>query len=188
MTNPNDGLRGTAYHEAAHAVFNILYGFGVKTVTIIPTDEYNGECVSDRHPKYYTFDEIYFDDEASGEDIERYEEQSKESPDGLTDDGRHKIRSILAGYIATEILTGKPYTEEITGLTDHDFNKAMSILTSDEAGYRTVDADKLVNNEYKITIDLVKEHWHKIEAVAIELLKKLTLTGAEVERIIQAVK
>jgi ATP-dependent Zn protease len=45
-TSPEEALRATAYHEAGHAVANLVQGLTVDRVSIIPGEGFNGRCRS----------------------------------------------------------------------------------------------------------------------------------------------
>ena len=108
--------RGTAYHEAGHAVVAYDAGRRVRLVSIVPDADSSGRC---------TYDDVL---ELSVDDLLRPTPRQEI-------DARDRIVSMLAGSLAEERIHGELTPEINIGATD-DYKKAVhlaALMLDDDA-------------------------------------------------------
>jgi len=160
--------RGVAYHEAGHAVVDILLGIPFKEVSL---------CIDQK--RVHLADgtsaiAVYFIGVVPDEEYQRREIEKREK--GILDD--NSLLSTMAGP-AAEMLAGG--TNEDGAGAELDLlpiAHALRVSTGDD---RVLDmaSDAMVR-----VAPLLQDHWGAVEAVAAALLKKKTLTMAEAQSII----
>jgi len=148
-----------AFHEAAHAVADVRFGFNCAGVTIIPNKE------KDTLGCALALDDDHF------------------SPDGEIniDVGRKRIIALLAGYAAEVLLpslSNMPERKRLARLgASSDFEKAREVL-------RTLGLKPNVTSWLKRARNFARSEWCAIEAVARELLDAKKLDETEIETLI----
>jgi hypothetical protein len=154
-----EGLRNTAYHEAAHAVAHCVFGIPFKSVTIEPEDDSLGS--------------VQFEPRGS-EDVQR---------DYLTADGNRlrierEIVAYYAGPVMHERLTGESYS-----LSDVDpaARLALAVCGSIE------ETNAFVAWLWERTEAFIDQprNWAAIEALAKTLLEHRTLSARKARQIIR---
>lgn len=171
--------RETAYHEAAHAVADVRFGFGCSNVTIMPDRETRG-CATPYDAGIHQLTVVSF--EGAEELVEDLDPEKAEK----------LIIAMLAGYIAhgwTPNRRNTPKQRKRARLgADADFKSARGVLYDMDAS----DPDEMGRRRtlipyLKLTRQFVRKEWSAIEAVAKELLQRQKLDGDEVETIIAIV-
>jgi hypothetical protein len=144
----------TAYHEAAHAVADCIVGLRLVSVTIVPRGSVLGETITDDEvpPEWNT----YFHD----------------SP-GKRDNIRAHILTKLAGAITVQ---HKFPDHELDEGDRRDENSARNFL----ARVSWEDQEQYFERSRQDARELVLTNWTWIEAVAVALMKRGTLTGDDV--------
>ncbi|HEY7418964.1 MAG TPA: hypothetical protein VH593_27530 [Ktedonobacteraceae bacterium] len=158
-----------AYHEAGHAVVGHVLGRRIKEITIRPSAairaKVKGAC------GYCAFD------------------PESEETEGITAwgpgiDNPQSIAILLVGAVAYVRLS---YERDwsVTDLIDGCSNDVQAAgflsarLTKTELGRK-----RLFNREERHAINLVNDYWEQVEAVAIALISRGTLSGEHVNEII----
>jgi len=176
-------IEAIAYHEAAHAVFDIEYGYGVKRVTIIP----DGLCEVENPSKCYCDLDLF--KKCNGV-VAEIKNKSKDSIfgfwKGIPDEAKNLLYCLYAGSIAQLKFEGKNIEFSKRDSSDDICNASVIIFmySKDWENPKLIELEeqKLFNQ----TISEVDKRWNEIKAVANVLMEKKRLTGDEVEKIIKA--
>jgi ATP-dependent Zn protease len=160
-THSLHGSASTAYHEAGHAVAAVAHKGKLKTVTIVPGKGYAGRVRRHR--------------ERNLQGIER-----DNTPRGQRA-AENAAQIELAGYIAQKRYKRRSCHKYHW---ESDRNAATDLLLSFSSSTRHLDAYiKAISIR---TEDLVAHWWPAIKAVAAALLERGTLSGDEVQKIVEA--
>ena len=163
-TKISQALRSTAYHEAGHATCNYWFGMKMKAIWI---EQEEGEVI--RTPLLAEDDEVEF---------WKAKKEGKSYPKNHREWLDHQAVSNLAGPIAEEEFN--PRYDYLASESDYEAVENLGILW--EVG-DALKWEEEVKNKAK---QFVQEHWDEITAVAEALLEHQTLTGDQVEQIIEA--
>jgi len=154
---PTDAKRLTAFHEAGHAVIAQLCGRQVTEVEIVGDREHTGMVHSLAFPP----------DPADGA-----------VPEAEDDDVERQLKIILAGTVAEAMVSGRQGWDE----TSEDLDAAVRL------GMRLVDdCEDVLPLLSDIGADVerdLRRQWPAVEMLAIELLRRKTLTGSEVRKLL----
>lgn len=154
---PTDAERLTAFHEAGHAVMAQLCGRQVTEVEIVGDREHTGTVHSLAFPP----------DPADGAATE-----------AENDDVERQLKVILAGTVAEAMVSGRQGWDE----TSEDLDAAVRL------GMRLVDdCEDVLPLLSDIAADVerdLRRQWPAVEMLAIELLRRKTLTGSEVRKLL----
>lgn len=167
----------TAYHEAGHAVADVVLGIDVDHVTIVPQEDTSGhETV------------IHPDDIKEGWGVSDYDDPRV----------RLHVENFLIGLLAGPYAGRKFYPKARLQATEtlSDGRKVLA-AGSDHSYVVRIIADIFGddNDQVRWTYEryvtararaLVETHWRSIELVANALLKRKTLSGDEVKRVMWA--
>ncbi len=148
----NDKLMATAYHEAGHALIDLVYGFTPETVTIIPQKGNAGHADNFWHKDSYDFAQYL-----SGEDIDLPDEKQIE----------YLVISLMAGIIAGAFYTGQ---YDWYG-ANNDFNRILDQFLS----YGINDIPDL-QPYFDKTFELISSHNKELHKIANDLYQYKTLT------------
>lgn len=149
----------TAYHEAGHAVMAHLVGQIVTAVEIVGDEEHSGSVCSLRFGGQPT----------SGESLA--EARTLET----------RILCLVAGGAAEDILTGERRPRESDGDLDEAARLALRLV---EEWHQVV---PMLDEARDGAVDVLRNHWEAVEALALRLLVHRRLSGEEVRRLIEAV-
>jgi hypothetical protein len=147
----------TAYHEAGHAVVAELHGEHISRVEIVGDEERSGSTETLRFPA----------DPAEG-----VAEQTTLA------EVENRLRSVLSGTVAEAMISGREDWDEGSEDLDEAVRLAMKLVD---------DCEDVLPLLADIRIDLeavLAERWYLVERLAEELMRRKTLSGAEVRRII----
>ena len=154
---PASAERLTAFHEAGHAVMAQLCGRQVTEVEIVGDREHTGMVHSLAFPP----------DPADGA-----------APEAENDDVERQLKIILAGTVAEAMISGRQGWDE----TSEDLDAAVRL------GMRLVDdCEDVLPLLSDIGADVerdLRRQWPAVEMLAIELLRRKTLTGSEVRKLL----
>jgi hypothetical protein len=154
---PASAERLTAFHEAGHAVMAELCGRQVTEVEIVGDREHTGMVHSLAFPP----------DPADGA-----------APEAENDDVERQLKIILAGTVAEAMVSGRQGLDE----TSEDLDAAVRL------GMRLVDdCEDVLPLLSDIGADVerdLRRQWPAVEMLAIELLRRKTLTGSEVRKLL----
>ena len=154
---PASAERLTAFHEAGHAVMAQLCGRQVTEVEIVGDREHTGMVHSLVFPP----------DPADGA-----------APEAENDDMERQLKIILAGTVAEAMVSGRQGWDE----TSEDLATAVRL------GMRLVDdCEDVLPLLSDIGADVerdLRRQWPAVEMLAIELLRRKTLTGSEVRKLL----
>ncbi len=173
---PIQKIEDTAFHEAGHAVMMLLSTRAIKTLTylsVVPKGDYLGVTRE------------YFDstlpDETRNHQIEsiridlggRAAEEIKNGKEGVSTGASSDLES--ATWVATDMICR------------YGFGSRQS-LVSWEADIATNDAlreevSNLLQEQYQITIAMLKEHWGLVEQLVAAVMIKEEITGDEMREI-----
>lgn len=158
--NKQTALRRTAIHEAGHAVVAWAVGSRIHGATITPGEDHLGQV---RHmPKVK--------DATLHGDVDRAQIRLG-----------HQIKIAYAGALAVK--RAYPHSRWRAG-ADNDFhNAAGDVLRVYEDAPRQIAWTRLLTLD---TEALLERNWHAVEAVADVLVKRKTMSGAEVKAVIVA--
>jgi hypothetical protein len=148
----NDKQTGIAYHEAGHALIDLLYGFTPVLVTIIPGDGAAGHNITLWQANgLYDFDDYLFDLdlEWSKDEILKY----------------HNI-SLMAGIIAQAFYTGHYDWEG----ANNDFNRIINVYM----GYGIFDIPAL-QPFWDETFQIIEDNRDLLKNISLDLVKFETL-------------
>jgi len=152
--------RGTAYHEAGHAVVNRHLGYAVSSVTIEAGDDYQGA--------------VLHDDPLFGCDLEIDDVES-----GTDEKIAHSIIVAFAGPAAEKHLNPEFFNLE-GARGDYKVIADLVFCLVGHPDQATAKADELDQQAQA----LVLEHWPHIDRVARALLDRTELTGDDLETLI----
>jgi len=179
-------LKVTAFHEAGHAVANFIESSGgvdLQFVTIVPRRMDGGTALGF---------------------VLRTREEDRFSMSRA--EGLARIRGVLGGRAAEELLLGRDHVSTgAGGSQSSDLAKATKMAThliglcglgdSRSMVYRSGSlhediqlarqVDTLLRKQYRMTIDLLRTHWHLVDALADHLMAKQELSGDEVRAILK---
>ena len=152
----------TAYHEAGHAIASYVLGVPFLKVSIISYGDYLGMVEHDKEGHDRCLDsitngEIDYDNEALNMVC-------------------NKLTVYFSGRVAEEIYTGKQV--EISG---DDYEMAVDILF--HMGYTDMNEQFYVYHEK--AINLIKNNWPSVEAVATALLENKELSRKDIDGILR---
>ncbi len=176
-----------AWHESGHVVIRILNGDILKHVTIEPV-----RGMAHGHIKY----------------IEKYLSEEPFNPDRL----RESARAICAGAAVDMIIIAERDCEEEVECDCDDIKMALGEM-EDSTDYELMrtrintllelqgkgDPDRwnpdlmspfdvLLKEIWEETIEILKDHWPTVEAIATSLLEHRTLTGKQIGVIYEAIE
>ena len=154
---PTDAERLTAYHEVGHAVMAQLCGRQVTEVEIVGDREHTGMVHSLAFPP---------------------DPADRAVPEAEDDDVERQLKIILAGTVAEAMVSGRQGWDE----TSEDLDAAVRL------GMRLVDdCEDVLPLLSDIGADVKRDlnrHWPAVEMLAVELLRRKTLTGSEVRKLL----
>ena len=157
-------LKGTAYHEAGHAVMHVLEHIAFKHATIEPDEEAgsSGHVHGSASPKS-------FQPEWDNSVRTRLRVESL-------------VRVDLAGQVAEQTFRGRRSWKQGS---QHDLRHTVDMLCYLSADSEILDA--CLHLLFLQTRNILRHPWNwaKLEAVASALLKDKTLTAREVRRIMK---
>lgn len=167
-------LRQIAYHEAGHAVISWMEGTGLGHVTIKPAEDSRGRFTGEGL-------DCSSDEEDDGPVIRDY---TRDPDEVLAEDEWRKkwTRVTMAGSVAEHLLLGLQ-RGPINGRKKGD---GASIRQNFAASYSTQTNLAWVRWLYLTVRDDLRRKWLVVEALAEELLKRETLSGDEMRKIIKA--
>lgn len=160
MREPTKALISTAYHEAGHVVVANVKRIKIKKVTITPDEDYLGVVIRQM--------------------IEKRVRDGFEFA-GVTPAMQVRVESFimmsLAGGIAERKYRGRANHRGSGADYDTASRLALDATSSGE------EATAYLKWLHIRTEQLVSNHWDRIEAVALALLERQTLTAADVDQI-----
>ena len=167
MGKADTQLQITAYHEAGHTVAAHALGAPVGRVTIVPTDEYNGASLHGRI--------------ISRREIVAFEYGSISSFVGET----VALRTVIIAFGG--MVAQRRYSPH--GLrrwhwsTDHEHIRDIVYrVVGDDA----TEAKHWYGRALRRTERIIEQRWREVDALALALLEKRTLSGAEATAAIQS--
>jgi hypothetical protein len=170
-TAKTSSLRSTAHHEAGHAAANHIFGRRIKSVTIVATPDYKGQC---RGAGRTYLDDIV--DEVSPRKQRRIEE---------------KIVILLAGPQAQKKFSPQSVRRYHASNDWREANDLAGCVNNRLAGFHCPGKDKStrrylawLDSRAKGFVDNFS-HWYAIRALAKELVKRKTIEGVKVHNIIR---
>jgi ATP-dependent Zn protease len=149
--------RLTAYHEAGHALASELYGQVLTRVEIIGDSEHSGSTESLR---FATDPDEGVGERASLEAIE------------------NRLRCVLAGTVAEAMVSKRESWDETSEDLEAAVRLAMKLVDDCE------DVLPLLEDVRADLEKILREHWTAVERLAEELVKRKSLSGAEVRQIL----
>ena len=167
MKDAEDPRWNTAVHEAGHAVVSRAVGRALDKVTIEPDDEAFGRCTGVPFPSDFHPDLAGYDDEI-----------------------RQRVEAVIIASCAGGIAQSRvdADADRVLRGAEYDENNAQTMAqyasggNDDEA---SVYVTRLRERARSLVFD--PEWWSAIEALATELLSHPTLTGDQVEAVIQSI-
>jgi len=149
--------RLTAFHEAGHAVMAQLCGRQVTEVEIVGDGEHTGMVHSLVFPP----------DPADGA-----------APEAENDDVERQLKIILAGIVAEAMVSASEGWDESSEDLESAVRLAMRLVD---------DCEDVLPLLEGIRVDLerdLRRQWSAVEMLATELLRRKTLTGSEVRKLL----
>jgi ATP-dependent Zn protease len=164
-----DPLRGTAIHEAGHAVLQTALGIGCQGLTIVPDHDsagharHGGEGKQAQHPGDV-------DDDVAN--LRLFAEDA------------FQLRHAIAAYAGAEAerRVGPEHLQAIEAGAQSDYQDAATRITEITLDPESIDLlDKYAQRRCTF---LVEHYWPEIQAVANALLEAGTLTGEQVQEVL----
>jgi hypothetical protein len=149
--------RLTAFHEAGHAVMAELCGQHLTRVEIEGDTEHTGTVQSLRFPP------------DPAEDA---------SPEAAAASVEARLKCVLAGTVAEGRVSGREGWEE--GSEDLDLAVRLGMRLVDDCE----DVLPLLEDVREVVHDELVRNWAAVEALAVELLARRSLSGAEVRKLL----
>ena len=148
----------TAYHEAGHALASELYGQVLTRVEIVGDAEHSGTTESLRFP---------VDPDEGG--------TSSASVEAI----ENRLRCVLAGTVAEMMVSEREGWAESSEDLEAAVRLAMKLVDDCE------DVLPLLEDVRADLEQLLRERWSAVDALADELVKRKSLSGAEVRQILE---
>jgi len=171
-----------AVHEAGHMIVSRFLGLPIGGATIVASADFGGLCFSpDTDPNKVTATALREEAESRCNDAMTLLPLPGERRDCTASwlvHAQSLVMESMAGF-AAEFLAG--FDRELeAGSTDYSVAKlyARSIVMSDEA------VEGLLASGRADATQILKNHWDSVEAVALALDEKQTLSGVEIDTII----
>lgn len=152
-----DAERLTAYHEAGHAVMAEVYGRLITRVEIEGDSEHTGSVES-----------LRIDSEAG----------EKADGEAVRQAIEERLKCILAGTVAEGMVSGRDQWPESSEDLDLAVRLAMRLVENCE------DVLPLLERLRGELVVELERHWGGVERLAAELLRKKSLDGSEVRRLL----
>ncbi len=156
MINPE---RLTAYHEAGHALASELYGQVLTRVEILGDTEHSGTTETLRFP---------VDPDEGG--------SSRASVEAI----ENRLRCVLAGTVAEMMVSEREGWNESSEDLELAVRLAMKLVDDCE------DVLPLLEDLRADLENVLREHWAAVESLADELVRRKSLSGAEVRQILES--
>ncbi len=156
MINPE---RLTAYHEAGHALASELYGQVLTRVEILGDREHSGTTEARRFP---------VDPDEGG--------TSRASVEAI----ENRLRCVLAGTVAEMMVSEREGWNESSEDLELAVRLAMKLVDDCE------DVLPLLEDLRADLENVLREHWTAVESLADELVRRKSLSGAEVRQILES--
>lgn len=151
--------RLTAYHEAGHALASELYGQVLTRVEIVGDSEHSGTTVALRFPS------------------DTDEGQTSQATLKAVED---QLRCVLAGTVAEMMVAGREDWDEPSEDLDVAVRLAMKLVDDCE------DVLPLLEDVRMDLERILRERWAAVERLAEELIRRKSLSGAEVRQILES--
>lgn len=153
--------RGSAYHEAGHAVVSVVLGFrSIKLVTILPGEGCEARVEYEPHQAFRPGVEF--------------------SPDP-----EEVVRSQVVGFFAGSFAQGR-----IDGDSTADDDSVGDYLKAGTLADPVTESEEKAQAYLRDCAEqaelLVAEHWAEVEAVAAALLERQALSGGDVVAIVES--
>ena len=156
MINPE---RLTAYHEAGHALASELYGQVLTRVEILGDTEHSGTTETLR---------FLVDPDEGG--------SSRASIEAI----ENRLRCVLAGMVAETMVSEREGWNESSEELELAVRLAMKLVDDCE------DVLPLLEDLRADLENVLREHWTAVERLADELVRRKSLSGAEVRQILES--
>lgn len=185
--------RENAIHEASHAVIALAVGMRVGTVDVVPRDGSIGRMLPDhRHPFPYETDAV--DQQRANDKNEADIVQTLAGPIGEHGYARPSESierwSLVDEYIS-RVKAHSPFDGAAVYCSfpeemDREFREALPNVWTGEEEQTVHDFERDVKRLVSRASDLVDQHWEEIQVVAMELLRRRTMSGEEVEAVLRS--
>ncbi|MEW6440720.1 MAG: hypothetical protein AB1640_07245 [bacterium] len=157
----SEELKRTAYHEAGHAVLAIILPFmeEIASVTIVPAGEYRGTV--------------------------RWQTSCYSAAPRTRAEKRTWAEAQIAMFLAGEMaaIVGSGFSDGGPEDKDHTHARQLAETVYEDWSVRV----KFLELCQARAEALIREHWKKVDALAIALLRRKTLTGKQVKMVIARV-
>lgn len=169
--------RAVAYHEAGHVIAAYVLRIASKRVTIVPEGEAGGAAVHETPAK----DPRYVDAPVTVEDWTWYRRRSG------TESARLALRVKRAKAHLVICYAGPAAQRRLTGRWDHvsaasDYRNADDLACALDESWQ--DVPRLTKEARRRAEEIIDENWSAVQAVAEALLRRRTISGAYVRRIV----
>ena len=151
--------RLTAYHEAGHALASELYGQVLTRVEILGDCEHSGTTEARRFP---------VDPDEGG--------TSRAGVEAI----ENRLRCVLAGTVAEMMVSKREGWDESSEELEVAVRLAMKLVDDCE------DVLPLLEDLRADLEKVLREHWKAVESLAEELVRRKSLSGAEVRQILES--
>ena len=151
--------RLTAYHEAGHALASELYGQVLTRVEILGDSEHSGTTEALR---------FLFDPDEGG--------AAQASAEAI----ENRLRCVLAGTVAEMMVSEREDWSESSEDLDVAVRLAMKLVDDCE------DVLPLLEDVRADLEKVLRERWAAVERLADELVRRKSLSGAEVRQILES--
>jgi hypothetical protein len=158
-----DSLLIVAYHEAGHAIAKKVLGLKLRLVTIVPDEDYSGIV---KGAIGINVDRLQYDVFTVNE-VARWHNRIIALLAGAEAQKKFKPHSLRTHMVAADNANIQTILENI-----HPSNECRAVMN-----WLRIRTQNLINNP---------KNWRYIEDVAAVLVKKRTLTGAEMSEVIAA--
>lgn len=174
-----DAMNIVAYHEAGHAVMNMLTGKPVARISVMGMTSGVGGAVfqADDNSVFSTKDSI--EKNIMVFYAGRVSEEIKFGKDKITDGAHNDITK------ATELITAyvtKFGFDDETGLVDFETLARANINAESLITQKVVELSK---EFHKKTLDMLRDNYDKVEILAKKLLEVKTLSGEEMQELLK---
>jgi len=149
----------TAYHEAGHALASELYGQVLTRVEIVGDSEHSGTTLALRFPS----------DPDEGQ-------TSKATLEAV----ENQLRCVLAGTVAEAMISGREGWDETSEDLEVAVRLAMKLVDDCE------DVLPLLEDVRADLEEVLRKHWASVKSLADELVRRKSLSGAEVRQILES--
>jgi ATP-dependent Zn protease len=170
-----EATRATAYHEVGHYLIDYLCGNHPPFVTIVPRGDYGGYTASDYHEDERLSTRKYYLDDIcccfGGRAAEYVIYGEKGINAGLSSDIEMATR--MARWMVCEVGMGS-FLYAMRGIPNKDVPAPM-----------LEEIDKILHEQYDRAVKMLEENRDKLELITNELVKRKSMTGEEIERLLE---